>query len=89
MRLHIIARGIVQGVGFRYFTRRAARESGLEGFVRNLPDGTVEAEVEGDRDMIEVFLARLKKGSAASSVTAIETEPLSSGENYQGFGIRF
>jgi acylphosphatase len=67
---------------------RVARESGLEGFVRNLPDGTVEAEAEGDEDMIEIFLAKLNKGPMASNVTAIETESLSSGGDYQGFGIR-
>ncbi len=89
IRLHITIKGVVQGVGFRYFTRRAARELGLEGFVRNSRDGNVEAEVEGSENRIEIFLNELDKGPPASNVTAIDTDPLVSGGDYQGFEIRF
>ena len=50
---HFLISGRVQGVGFRYFTQAAAGREGLHGWVRNLPDGRVEVEAEGDADAIE------------------------------------
>ena len=54
--------GRVQGVGFRYFVVQVARRAGLVGWVRNLPDGTVECEAEGDRSALEWFLEQLRRG---------------------------
>jgi len=54
-----------------------------------LRDGNVEVEVEGSGNRIEIFLNELHKGPPASNVTAIDTDPLSSGGDYQGFEIRF
>ena len=51
--VHVIFSGMVQGVFFRANTRREARRLGLKGWVRNLPDGTVEAWIEGDRSVID------------------------------------
>ena len=48
MQLHVVVRGRVQGVGFRWFVREAARALGLAGWVRNRPDGSVEVAAEGD-----------------------------------------
>jgi acylphosphatase len=65
-------RGRVQGVGFRYFTLRRARELGLGGWVRNLPDGGVEVEAWGGEPAIDRLRAALAQGPAGARVTAVE-----------------
>ena len=67
----IIVSGMVQGVGYRFFTQRAAEELNLSGWVRNLSDGRVQAEAEGPRPRIEEWLARLRVGPRLSSVTDV------------------
>ncbi len=60
VRAHIHFRGTVQGVGFRYTTLSFAHQLTLTGWVKNLPDGRVEALIEGSRDKIEELLFKLK-----------------------------
>lgn len=60
--VHLRVRGRVQGVGFRYYTRSRAEALGLRGFVRNLPDGSVEAQAEGDAEALEAFVAQVRTG---------------------------
>jgi acylphosphatase len=67
----ILVTGMVQGVGYRFFTQRAAEELCLSGWVRNLSDGRVQAEVEGPRPRVEELLARLRVGPSLSSVTDV------------------
>lgn len=62
IRVHLIVRGIVQGVGFRYTAQMKAQEFGLTGWVKNLPDGTVEMEAEGDAKTVYSFVDVIKKG---------------------------
>lgn len=57
--------GIVQGVGYRAFTKRLAHSYGLTGWVKNLPDGRVEAFVQGDEDVVWAFFKRTFKGSSS------------------------
>jgi len=57
---HVIYRGSVQGVGFRFTVRRLATQFQVAGFVRNLPDGTVELEAEGEEDEIKQFLGAVQ-----------------------------
>ncbi|MGH7429367.1 MAG: acylphosphatase, partial [Candidatus Methylomirabilaceae bacterium] len=59
-------RGFVQGVGFRFFTLEAARALGLTGFVRNLPDGNVEAWAEGELLAVEKLHGQLLEGPSGS-----------------------
>jgi acylphosphatase len=72
-----VVQGRVQGVGFRYFAARAAQELGVAGWVRNLPDGTVETLAEGDAAAVDRYLERMRKGPVASRVdqVAIEERP--------------
>ena len=63
IRKHIIFRGDVQGVGFRYRAYYAARACGVSGWVRNLPDGSVEAELEGEERAIDEMIITIEKGS--------------------------
>jgi acylphosphatase len=68
--------GRVQGVGFRTFAASAARESGVRGWVRNLPDGSVETAVEGEEDAVRRYLDRLRKGPLVGKVTSMTEEEL-------------
>lgn len=70
-----IVQGRVQGVGFRWFVDREARELGLQGWVRNNPDGCVEVLAVGTEEQIEVLRAKLRQGSRGSRVDSVdETE---------------
>jgi len=71
-RLHAYISGIVQGVGFRYFVLWRARNYGLVGYVRNLPDGRVEVVAEGDEGSLKMLLEDLKKGPPAAYVENVE-----------------
>ena len=79
--------GRVQGVGFRYFTHRVAVNLGLDGYVRNMSDGTVEAVAEGSAPMVELFLAKVTEGPPGSKVTGIRVSDLTP-VGYDGFDIR-
>ena len=63
IRRHMFISGDVQGVGFRYRANYAAQHLGLTGYVRNLYDGRVEVEVQGEYDLITRFLGEIDAGS--------------------------
>ncbi|MBU6427726.1 MAG: acylphosphatase [Cyanobacteria bacterium REEB65] len=88
VRLHAYVRGVVQGVFFRQSTTERARELGLGGWVRNLPDGRVELLAEGPRPKVEELLAFAHIGPPAAQVASLEViwEP-STGE-FQEFKTR-
>jgi acylphosphatase len=69
-----VVSGRVQGVGYRFYAERAARELGLRGFVRNLPDGSVETVAEGEDAAVERYLERLRRGPLASRVDRVQVE---------------
>jgi acylphosphatase len=88
-RLHVWVHGRVQGVCFREGTRREADALGLSGWVRNLPDGRVEASFVGSREACERALAFVRKGPPAASVTRVELEWESAPDEPRGaFWIR-
>ncbi len=66
--------GRVQGVGFRAFVADVARDEGVSGWVRNLPDGSVEARAEGDVDSLRRFEWRLWQGPSHARVDDVATE---------------
>ncbi|HEX8943922.1 MAG TPA: acylphosphatase [Gemmatimonadaceae bacterium] len=72
MRMHVVVRGRVQGVGFRWFVREAARELGLSGWVRNRPDGAVEVAAEGASVMLARLRAELGEGPPGAHVTSVD-----------------
>lgn len=69
---HLMIRGFVQGVGYRKWARREAQKVGLTGWVRNLPDGSVEALLQGDTDILTLFIEKLRKGPFMSEVEDID-----------------
>lgn len=86
-RKRVIVHGRVQGVFFRDSTRARAREAGAAGWVRNCPDGTVEAVFEGDADAVDRlvrFAHEGPRGAAVERVEVSEEEP----EGLDGFAVR-
>lgn len=73
-RAHLIVRGRVQGVFFRAETKRKADELGLTGWVRNNPDGTVEAVAEGQSDMLERFIEWCHEGPGRAIVSGVDVK---------------
>ena len=66
--------GLVQGVGYRWYAARRAEALGLNGFVKNLYDGTVEVEAEGDRSVLEELIQQLRVGPRSARVTNLKIE---------------
>ena len=83
-----VVRGIVQGVGFRFFTEDAARREGLTGFVRNRQDGVVEAFAEGEREAVDRFERAISQGPPLARVDDFEVETLPPAGTHGGFEIR-
>jgi acylphosphatase len=70
-------RGKVQGVGFRYWTRRAAKDFGVEGWVRNRRDGSVEALLAGPQSAVAALIEACKRGPSSAQVAALNVEEAS------------
>lgn len=87
-QLHAVVHGDVQGVGFRYFVERRAREAGLTGWVRNRPDGTVECLAEGDRAALRRLLQALERGPGAAEVDSVEAAWGEPEHDFRAFGVR-
>jgi acylphosphatase len=85
--LRLLLTGRVQGVGFRWFTVRQARELSLAGTVANLADGRVEVEVAGDLVAVEEFKRRLRQGPPAARVTGIDEQELAATPGWTGFDV--
>jgi len=80
--------GRVQGVGFRMFAEAMAAFEGLHGFVRNLPDGRVEAVVEGDQAAVDRVEWKLRDGPPGARVESFDVEPATPSYRATGFTIR-
>lgn len=72
VRIHAFLSGRVQGVGFRNFTQRAARQLNIGGWVKNLADGRVELIAEGDQKAIEAFKKQIRRGPRPAKVENLE-----------------
>jgi acylphosphatase len=70
-RAHLVVSGLVQGVAFRAATADEARRLGLRGWVRNLPDGRVEVEAEGERARVEALVRWCARGPPAARVDGV------------------
>ena len=90
MRITAIARGRVQGVGYRYFVTGCTHETGVVGYVRNLPDGTVQIVAEGTHEILDLF-TRLIRAEKDPSIH-VEKIAITSGEatgEFSQFSIRW
>ncbi len=89
VRIHAIVRGVVQGVGFRYFVLNAARTAGLVGFVKNLRDGSVEILAEGPRDELERFARDISEGPGHGLVRDVQLGWAESTGEFESFDVSF
>lgn len=87
-RVEVVYKGRVQGVGFRFTVERLANQQGVTGFVRNMPDGTVELVVEGEEAALKDFLAGIRSEMERYIHGAAEHWMEAAGE-FKGFEIRF
>jgi acylphosphatase len=88
VRAHVFVSGSVQGVFFRQETRTRARSLGLSGWVKNLPDGRVEAVFEGQEDVVEQMVNWCRNGPRWAEVVDVEVSR-EAPEGLDGFEVRF
>ena len=86
--IRAVATGRVQRVNYRWSLVQAASSAGVRGWVRNRPDGAVEAVLQGPRDAVEATVAWMRRGPAKAIVDEVEVEPIEATEQYDGFTIR-
>ncbi len=87
-RAHVIISGRVQGVNFRAATQRYVQPLGIEGFVRNLPDGRVEAVFEGDDASVQQAIDWCHTGPPAAHVDRVDVDWQAPTSEFSGFAIR-
>ena len=88
-RAHVFVSGKVQGVYYRASTQEAASEKGVEGWVKNLDDGRVEAVFEGPEDSVEAMVKWCHKGSRRAEVEDVEVEWDEATDEFDGFEVRY
>ena len=88
-RVHLIITGRVQGVFFRASTREQAEKLNLSGWVRNLPDGSVEIQAEGDKESLARFLDWCKSGPPNALVENVETKYINPTGELGSFNIQY
>lgn len=89
IRVKLVVQGQVQGVGFRYFTKRTAQARELTGWVRNCHDGSVEAVLEGAEEAVSAALDDLRQGPAGGHVDALHSEEKPYRGEFDCFEVRF
>ncbi len=87
--IHVIVTGTVQGVGFRFTTRRRAAHLGLSGWVRNEPDGSVSLCAQGSETAVDRLISFLEAGPPGAAVTSVTVNDVASDPMLHGFEIRF
>ena len=86
-KLKITVKGVVQGVGYRYFCYNNAISLGLKGYAKNLINGNVEIEVEGEKGLLEEYIISLKIGPKWSKVTSVIVEEFPYEGTYKDFSV--
>lgn len=84
---HVLVSGIVQGVYYRYSMLKEAKNNAVSGWVRNLPDGRVEAHLQGQKEDVEAVILWAKKGPPGAQVTEVEVEWGVPDKEYNDFDV--
>lgn len=87
-RIQVYYSGTVQGVGFRFSVERAARQLGITGWVKNLPDGRVEVVCEGKEEELYLFLGKVRH-AMGGYIAKEDVDWLEAAGGFEGFEIRF
>ena len=87
VRYRVVITGLVQGVGFRYFVQERAESLGITGWVRNLRDGRVEAEIEGESGLVSMLIDAMREGPTFSHVEKVTPFPLTGGQQFTDFRV--
>ena len=88
-RAHLMLEGRVQGVFFRGFTRERAQAGDVEGWVRNVPDGRVEAVLEGEERAVRALVEDLRHGPPGARVVRLDVSYEVPTREFKGFSIRY
>lgn len=88
IQAHILINGRVQGIGFRWWVQRETSKLELNGWVRNLDDGRVEAIAEGEKENITKLIESIKKGPILSKVESVNVDWVKATGEFEKFGIR-
>ena len=89
LHAHVVVHGQVQGVWFRQSTKDEAARLGVAGWVRNLPDGTVEAVFEGEKKKVEEIVGWCHRGPSGAEVTKVDVQWGRPTGTFHGFAIRY
>jgi len=87
-RVHIIVHGNVQGVFFRSYAKKIAESLGLNGYAKNIPDGTVEVVAEGPEDKLKELIEFCKEGPEAAEVSKVDVKFEKASNEFGGFEVR-
>ncbi|MGD0625005.1 MAG: acylphosphatase [Thermodesulfobacteriota bacterium] len=88
-RVKLIMKGIVQGVNFRYYTQQEARKYSVNGWVRNLADGSVAVVFEGEEEDVEAMIQWCRHGPPGAHVTELIAQPEEYRGEFQSFSVKF
>ncbi|HSG17893.1 MAG TPA: acylphosphatase [Anaerolineae bacterium] len=88
-RVTVVATGLVQGVSYRYYTRREARRLGLTGWVKNEVNGSVTVVAEGQDDALRALLQFLEKGPPSARVRSVAVDWSRASGEFGSFEVRF
>ena len=88
-RIHLIIHGRVQGVFYRSYTRKKAIELGLKGYVKNLPNGTVEVIAEGSEDKLNELIEYCKNNPGYSDVDKVDIKEEKATNEFDNFGVGY
>ena len=88
-RIRAVVTGRVQGVWYRAHTQQQAMALGLEGYVRNLPDGTVEIVAQGTEERIDALLDWARVGPPRARVDEVRVSPWTQDDELESFEVRY
>jgi acylphosphatase len=88
MKAEILVQGVVQGVGYRFFVLNQAHLYDLKGYVRNLPNGSVEVVAEGEKGLVKDFVERLRIGPMSAHVTGVDVKWHEEDSGYTEFRLQ-